>query len=161
MSVLLLDHILTLKGCLRRWVYARNHLVFLVMFVDLVITAFINPTITRFFLFVYALLIRVSFIQTLVLIMVSSFAVLGAGYVGSNRWLNSVSVSEFVVLNVICGVAAREIEIHARLSLYRLWYINMTNDQTPTATVTSRDLLSLKEFALPQIPEDEVVGGDE
>merc|ERR1740130_1863327 len=44
------------------WVYARSWIAFSVMFLDLVITSFLNPSVARFMVFVYVLLIRTQFI---------------------------------------------------------------------------------------------------
>lgn len=115
------------ERCKKVWRFARTWIVFFVMFLDSVITAFLNPSVTRFMMFVYALLIRAQFVQTVVLVCVSSLALLSAGYIGSHGFLNSISVAEFLVLDLVCLSAARQTEIHARLSLYRLWYIMVKN----------------------------------
>jgi hypothetical protein len=145
------------------WAFARTWLAFGVMFLDLLITSFLNPSVTRFMMFVYALLIRVQFVQTIVLCFLSSAALLGAGYIGSHEFLNSISVAEFLVLNLVCLSAARQTEIHARLSLYRLWYIMVKNKgqhggrevhENISEVELARNVLSLTELALEPILEE-------
>lgn len=147
-------------GC---WAKTRSWVAFSVMFLDLLITSFLNPSVARFMTFVYAVLVRTQFSQTLCLVLLQSIAMLAAGYVGSHSFLSSVSVAEFCILNFVCILASHQTEIHARLSLYRLWYIVKT-DQSSSAfhaavseTTLAKNLLSLAELKLPVIPEESVL----
>jgi len=152
----------------RTWVLVRPWLAFGVMFVDLVMCSFLNPSVSRFMTFVYAILVRAQFMQTLSLVFISSLAMFGAGLVGTHSFLNSVSVAEFVILNFVCLLASRQTEIHARLSLYRLWYIVTKDKESRSAfhgdiseTNIARHLLSLEELRLTPIPENDMLQHDE
>jgi hypothetical protein len=144
------------------WAFARTWLAFGVMFLDVVITSFLNPSVTRFMLFVYALLIRAQFVQTVILVFITTLATLGAGFIGSHDFLNSISVAEFLILNLVCLSAARQTEIHARLSVYRLWYIMTKSNSSGMGDVQeniseaelARNVLSLNELTLEPILED-------
>lgn len=163
LGVLMLDRLR--PRCMQRtWNRMRSHAVFVVMFLDLLITSFLNPSVVRFMVLVYALLIRTQFMQTLVLVFVSSIAMLGAGFVSSHEYLNSVSVAEFLILNLVICLASRQVELHARLSMYRLWYILNDEAQSSSRVPGERNdcstpdlvqrLLSLDEIGLPCIPEN-------
>jgi len=166
--ILLVDRFKHRLACTRTWVLVRPWLAFGVMFVDLVMCSFLNPSVSRFMTFVYAILVRAQFIQTLSLVFISSLAMFCAGLVGTHSFLNSVSVAEFVILNFVCLLASRQTEIHARLSLYRLWYIMTKDKESPSAfhgdiseTNIARHLLSLEELRLTPIPEHDMLQHDE
>mmetsp|Transcript_31210 Transcript_31210/g.85599 ORF Transcript_31210/g.85599 Transcript_31210/m.85599 type:complete len:684 (+) Transcript_31210:57-2108(+) len=169
LAILLIDRFKHRCRCNHVWIYTRTWIAFSVMFLDLMITSFLNPSVTRFMVFVYALLMQVQFIQTVVLVTLSSIALLSAGYIGSHEFLNSITIAEFLILNVVCLSAARQSEMHARLSLYRLWYImskrDIENDaksgkgtkncsDRESAKTIARKLLSIEEILLDAIPED-------
>lgn len=168
LTVLLVDKMKHRLCCPRTWVTVRPWAAFSIMFVDLVICAFLNPSVSRFMTFVYAILVRAQFTQTLILVIMSMSAMFAAGLVGTHKFLNSVSVAEFIILNFVCILASRQTEIHARLSLYRLWYIMTTGNKTASAFHGSVDeanlaryLLSTEELKLTTIHEDEVLAVDD
>eukprot|EP00397_Hematodinium_sp_SG-2012_P014236 GEMP01014467.1.p1 GENE.GEMP01014467.1~~GEMP01014467.1.p1 ORF type:complete len:583 (+),score=76.19 GEMP01014467.1:276-2024(+) len=134
------------------WLYWRGYLICSIMTLDVTVTALVNPTMTRFLLFIYTLLIRVTWMQTLWLVCVCSSAVVFSGKVGSHNFLTSVSVAELIVTNVVALAASRQMEVNERLSMYRLWLLKY---YTKEARWTASETASLRAFEIFPIDEGE------
>jgi len=138
------------------WPVIRHWSVCGIMTTDLIVTAFVNPTLTRFLLFVYVLLIRVTWVQAVWLVVVCSVAIVMSGQVGTHIFLNPTSVSEFVLINLATLAATRQLEVNQRLSMYRLWVLKYCTNlsRNDNNEWRSDEILSFKHFDLHTIPED-------